>query len=237
MTTTDSPLAFRATSLWTAGLGVTGLVVAYGFWESDTDWTLAWVMAAGLYFIAAAGLFQDRPFALPFARGIALFGTGAFLQAFFALGFMPIIGLGAAVHAVMLLSTAAMPSQLSKRQGLSLTFASAALIPAAGYALAPEQSGTVALAVLGGAALVWLGVFGVARGRTWGLLVALVGAPILATTVFFAPALSFFIAPHFLVSAPLAPLMLDALGSIAALGAILAVLPFFGPMIRFLRAA
>jgi hypothetical protein len=234
MATLERPLAFRATALCTGAIGVLALAASFGFWMNGTDWVLAWVLVAALYFIAAVGLFTGRPFAAPFARGLALFGTGAFIQAFWAVGYLPSIAAGIVIHAVLLAATLALPSALSKRQGLSVTLASAALIPAAAYALAPEQSGSVAIAVLVGMALVWLGTFGVARGRTWGLFIALVGAPILATTVFFAPSLSFFVAPHFMVHQPLQPLMLDALGSVAAAGAILAVLPFVGPMFRFL---
>jgi hypothetical protein len=237
MAPTDRPLAFRATALLTGAIGALALAAAFGFWANRSEWVLAWVLVSGLYFVAAAGLFAGRPFARPFARGLALFGTGAFIQAFFALGYMPSIALGLAIHAGLLGATIALPSPLATRQGLSVTLASAALVPAAAYALAPEQNGTVAIAVIVGMTLVWIGTFGVARSRTWGLLVALVGAPILAITIFFAPALSFFAAPHFMVDQPLQPLMLDVLGSVAAAGAILAVLPFVGPMFRFLRSA
>ncbi|MBW2463366.1 MAG: hypothetical protein JRH11_17075 [Deltaproteobacteria bacterium] len=231
----DRPLVFRATALWTASIGAMSLAAACGFWESGTDWVLAWGLVAGLYLVAAGGLWAGRPFARPFARGLAIFGTGAFLQAFFALGYLPSIAVGFVAHAALLAATFALPTTLSARQSLSVTLASAALVPAAAYAFAPEQSGSVAIAVASATAFVWVGAFGVARGRTWGLLLALVGAPILATTVFFAPSLSFFVAPHFLVTQPLQPLMLDVLGSVAALSAILAVLPFVGPMFRFLR--
>jgi hypothetical protein len=227
----------RLAALVTAAIGAAALTTAWGFFVNGTDWVLAWTLVAGLYLVAAGGLWAGRPFARPFARGLAIFGTGAFIQAFWAVGYLPSIAVGFVAHALMLGTTFLVPNALHGRQRLSLILASAGLVPAAAYALAPEQSGTVAISVIAGMALVWLGTLGVARGRTWGLLVALVGAPILAASIFFAPALSYFAAPHFLVEQPLQPLMLDALGSVAALAAILAVLPFVGPMVRFLRSA
>ncbi len=237
MESSERRLASRLCAILTFAIGAAAFTTAWGFLRNGTDWVLAWCLVGGLYLVAAGGLWTARPFARPFARGLAIFGTGAFIQAFWAVGYLPSIAVGFAAHALMLASTFFVPNHLHGRQRLSLMLASAGLVPAAAYALAPEQSGTVALSVIVGMSIVWLGTFGVARGRTWGLLVALIGAPILAVSIFFAPSLSYFEAPHFLVEQPLQPLMLDALGSVAALAALLAVLPFVGPMVRFVRSA
>ena len=210
------------------GLGVAGFVMG------DVGWAPAWGAVTVIYLAIAAGLFADRAWAPALAQGAAIFGVVAFAQSAIVLeSLMPAIAVGLGLHVALGALAPFVPDGLSRRQRWSLRLAGAALTPATLFALAPEQTGTTMATVLGGAALVWLGTLGLARGRTWGLLVALAGAPALAIGVALAPSTSHFVAEHFLVTRPLAPLMLDALGGAAALGAILAVVPFVGPILRF----
>lgn len=218
-----------------ASLALAGMGLALaGFAIGDARWVPAWSAVTVLYAALTAGLFARRAWAPALAQGAALFGVVTFVQSAFALwSLMPAIAVGLGLHVALGSASLLLPDGLTGRQRWSLRFAGAALAPAALFALAPEQSGAVMATVLGGAGLVWLGTLGVARGRTWGLLAALAGAPLLAIGVWLAPSTSFFFTRHFLVDAPLAPLMLDALGGAAIAGALLAVAPFVRPVARF----
>jgi hypothetical protein len=209
---------------------------AAGFLEGDHGWLAACAAVLVFYGAVTYGLFAGRLWAPALAQGASLFGAAAFAQSAWALESytLPVIVGGFSIHLLLGALALLLDDGLSKRQRWSLRFAGAALAPAAFFALAPEQTGGTMVAVLVGAALAWLGALGVARGRTWGVLAALLGAPVLAIAVWYAPELGYFDAQHFMVDQPLLPLMLDVLGLAAAAGALLSVAPFLGPIARFL---
>lgn len=225
----------RIAGIWWGSMSGAALAVTYGFFPSNAGWIPAWLGLAALHACASWGLTSRRAWARPFALGLGLFGLGAFAQAAIVLGPLPSILVGVVAYVVGLALAAFVPDELDARQRTALVLASAALVPAAGFALAPEQSGAVMLAVVIGAACMWTGAWGVARGRTWGLLLGLLGAPILGISVGFAPDTAYFDATHYLVSQPLQPLMLDALGLVATACAAFSVLPYLGGIARFLR--
>lgn len=202
---------------------------------ANVGWIPAWCGLALLHAIAAWGLTSNKRWARPFALGLGLFGLGAFAQALIVLGALPSILVGLTAYAIGVAGAALVRDELDARQRVSLILASAALVPAAGFALAPEQTGGVMLAVIAGATCMWTGAWGVARGRTWGLLLGLLGAPILGVSVAYAPDTAYFDAAHYMVSQPLQPLMLDVLGLVATACAALSVAPYFAGIVRFLR--
>lgn len=209
---------------------------ALGFLEGNSGWLAACAAVLVFYGAVTYGLFAGRLWAPALAQGAALFGAAAFAQSGWALESytLPVVVVGFAIHAALGALALCLDDGLSTRQRWSLRFAGAAIAPATLFALAPEQSGGTMIAVMTGAALAWLGALGVARGRTWGVLASLVGAPVLAVAVAYAPELGYFDAQHFMVDQPLLPLMLDVLGVTAATGALLSVAPFLGPIARHL---
>lgn len=211
------------------------LAVTYGLFPANLGWVPAWCGLAMLHAVAAWGLTSGRRWGRPFALGLGLFGLGAFTQALIVLGALPSVLVGVGAYVVGLALAAFAHDDLDTRQRFSLILASAALVPAAGFALAPEQTGAVMLAVIAGASCMWAGAWGVARGRTWGLLLGVLGAPILGISVAYAPSTAYFDATHYMVSQPLQPLMLDALGLVATACAMLSVAPYVGGIFRFLR--
>jgi len=230
------PLRLLTATVAALATGCLGWAAA-GFLGANHGWFTACAAVLVFYATLSVGLFTGRLWAPALAMGASLFGAAAFAQSAWALGsVMPVIVGGFGLHALLGLLALGLDDGLSKRQRWSLRFAGAALAPAAFFALAPEQTGGTMIAVLVGAGLAWLGALGVARGRTWGVLAALIGAPVLATAVWYAPELGYFDAQHFMVDQPLLPLMLDVLGLAAAAGALLSVAPFLGPIARFLRS-
>jgi hypothetical protein len=218
-----------------AGLGlVSTTLVAAGFALSEPSWAVGWSLISLIYAAITYGLCAGRSWAPALAQGAALFGLVAFGQCTIAMAcLLPALVVGLVLHAALLGLSAGLTDGLSGRQRWSLRFAGASLAPAALFAFAPEQAGLVMGAVLGGAGLVWMGTVGLARGRTWGLVAASGGVPMLALGVALAPSRSSFVARHFLVDRPLNPLMLDVVGAAAAGAALLAVAPFAAPVARF----
>lgn len=209
---------------------------AVGFLEGNSGWLGACVAVLVFYGAVTYGLFSGRLWAPALAQGASLFGAAAFAQSGWALESytLPVVVVGFGIHVALGVLALFLDDGVSKRQRWSLRFAGAAIAPATLFALAPEQSGGTMVAVMTGAGLAWLGALGVARGRTWGVLAAFIGAPVLAIAVAYAPELGYFDAQHFMVDQPLLPLMLDVLGLAAAAGALLSVAPFLGPITRFL---
>lgn len=226
----------KLSGVWWGLMSGAALAVTYGLFPHNAGWVPAWCGLALLHGVAAWGLVADKGWARPFAIGLGLFGLGTFTQAMVVLGALPSVLVGLGAYGVGLGLVAFVQDAFDLRQRLALILASAALVPAAGFALAPEQTGGVMLAVIAGAACMWIGAWGVARGRTWGLLLGLLGAPILGVSVMFAPSTAYFdVGDHFLVSQPLQPLMLDVLGSVATACAALSVAPYAAGIARFLR--
>ncbi|MEM9069628.1 MAG: hypothetical protein AAGE52_14035 [Myxococcota bacterium] len=224
----------RFAAAWAALMTFGVAAVTFGLANGNAGWVPAWIGAATLHGLAAWGLWTRKDWGVSFAQGLALFGLGAFGQAALALGAWPSVLIGAGAYAILALLTLLGDNPMPQRQRWSLRLASMALLPAATFALAPEQTGAVMVATLLGAALVWVGTWGVARGRTWGVLAGVVGAPVMAISVAYAPSLAFFDASHFMVGQPLRPLMLDVMGGVAAAFAVFSVVPFAVPMARFL---
>jgi len=232
-TKTDRPSpTWRLGAAFAGVIALTGYGLAATLFPDNLEWLPGWAGAASLYAVAAVGLWMRRAWARPYAIGIGLFGLAAWLQACWAVGLEPFPVVGAIAHALMLTMLVFVPTTLPGRHRLALVLATAALYPATCFALAPGHAIGTAAAVLSGATLVALGTFGLARGRTWGLLVALLGAPVLGVSIFYAPEVATLSTPHDII--PANAVMLDVLGAAASILASLAVLPFVLPIVRFL---
>ncbi|HJL31991.1 MAG TPA: hypothetical protein RMI62_23105 [Polyangiaceae bacterium LLY-WYZ-15_(1-7)] len=227
-----SPLERGAAAVALLLAGGAGTLTA-GMWPDNGVWLPAWIAATAVYVALAWGLWQGRAWARALGLGVALFGLAGWIEAWIVAGTSPTTVAASLAHCAFAPLLFWAPRRVGGRHGFALLAAGAALQPALGFALAPAQSGGTMAAVLAGAGLVVLGAIGVARGRTWGLLGALLGAPVLAAAVFYAPSLGFLTAPH--PHLPANPVMLDLLGALAAGFAALSVAPWVAPMVGFLR--
>jgi hypothetical protein len=203
-------------------------------WPANVEWIPAWTAASLLYLACGLALWRGRDWARSFTLGVAGWGLGACLEGCIALGIGSLTLVAALAHAILFALVAILPDALPPRHRWSLTLAAAALPCALAFGFAPQQSLTTAVFVIGGALMLVAGAAGVARGRTWGLLVAFVAAPAVAATVLVTPSRGVLqhahpILPHH------NPVMIDVLGLCAAGLAVAALLPFIGPIARFLR--
>jgi len=208
----------------------------------------AYTGLALVYGLAFVGLAAEWFWARWFAIGVGNFGA-LFLLLLFRVGFEPIIAFVGGTHlaiSVLLMGegmaaryehseqtqerwnfqedSLAMMRRAVKSAGSTLPF----LIL---YALAPRPDAVQ----LGALALGALGLFGLLRGRTFGLL-ALGGAGSLAL----ADGLGWFGAPtvgYFFFTPYGAPVAYGPIIGLLAAGALLVPLAFAGPMVRFMRRA
>jgi hypothetical protein len=205
------------TRIATAALGLAGLALLAGAVRALLDGApfsaLAPLALALLYGALAWGVRRERPWARWLGMGVGLFGVLAAVLLAPPLGWAPPVverGLALALHAALPLCLAR-PDAVHPRTSLSLLLAGAALVPA--LAVGVDAVGGLACAHTGwaplaAAALATVGTVGLARERTWGLLVVGLGG---------------------------AALLLDDRSSLVGLLLVVAALPFLGPVVRFLR--
>ena len=237
------PWAYRVNAVSFAVLTLAAIALSVGYWPGDPGWMVAGLGAAALFAVNAGLLWRRVPWAGPVGFGLTAFSLGLWTQSLIALAFVagrspgaPIsgttcaIGLGRSVIAMGLVL--AIPRAVPLRHWLSIAFAGAALVPAVVFALAPAQSTVVALAVGVGSAAVLAGTVAVGRGRTWGLLLNLLGAAILGGGVAFAPSLGWITTAHpWLPNAGV--FLVDILGMTAAGLAGVSTAIYLGPLVRF----
>jgi len=229
------PVLTRLASLTAAVIALGSAVVAATMLPNNTEWIPAWLGLAAVFGAASRGLWQGKGWAHAFALGLSLWGLVCFVESSIVAGICPFFVVGTVLHAglVGLLLLTWRGWGLHGRLAFTTAAVGAALPCAALYALAPQQSWTVTLGVLGGALVLAAGTWGICRGRTWGLLAALAGAVGVVLTITEAAALGWLQYDHvFLPSSN--PLALQVLGLAAAVLAVAAVAPWLGSMLRFL---
>ena len=139
-------------------------------------------------------------------------------------------------HVVSVGLLLASPCGLARRHRISLVLAGAALPGALMFGLAPLQDLATRVMLVGGAGLLFSMSVGLARGRTWGLLAGIFAVPMLATGAFVAPPTVSIAFMHPLLpegSMPGGVLLLRLLGVTSAALALASVVPFVGPVVRF----
>jgi len=211
-------------------------VIAAGMVPLNTEWIPGWAGLALVFSMAAYAQWTARPWARGYGLGITVWGLAGTVQATFVLGAEPlvlsVVGILAVLVVVQL--SARGNDEPGGRHLVSLMLASAAVPCAVIYGLAPQHTWLVSAGVLGGAALVSGGAWGVCRGRTWGLLLGLVGAVLVSVTIARAQHLGWLVHPHPLLPNE-NPLALLGLGIASAVLSFASALVFVVPMVRFLR--
>jgi hypothetical protein len=218
-----------------ATLAGAAAAITVGMWPANVAWVPAWTAVSVLYVVCALALWRGRDWARAFSLGVAGWGLGAWLQGCVALGLTPLTITATLGHALLFGLVAISRDGLPPRHRWSLTLASASLPSAIAFGLAPQQSLPVALLCAGGGLALVAGAVGVARGKTRGLIIGLVAAPAIAGSVLVTPGRSWLLHPHAILPHG-SPVMMDVLGICAAALAIAAILPFAGPIRRFLGA-
>jgi hypothetical protein len=227
------PLVVHLAAGTAVALAICAGVITAGLFPQNGDWGPAWIGLTLLYGAGAVALWQRRPWAREFMLGVAGWGLCAWIDAVAVLGFSSLTVSATVGHALMVGLAALVPASLSRRHSWSLLLASAALPCGIAFGLAPEQSLGMASAMLGGTGLLLVGAIGLARGRTWGLLTQLAGAPLVAFAAFYAPRIAWLEASH-----PMLPdngILLSFVGMCAAALALASFVPFAGPVVRHLR--
>ena len=235
---------YRANAVLFGLMALGAAVLAGGFWPGDPGWTVCGGAASLLYITVAVLLWQGVGWAGMVGTGTAGFSVGLWIQSVIALT----VGVRAGVDTSTTLGTCLVcfmvsglafvgpcliPRSVSIRHAASIAFAGAALVPGLLFALAPSQALGVALAMGVGSVALVAGTIAVARGRTWGLLLNLVGAGIIGAGVTFAPRLGFLHATNpFIPNA--GAFMVEVLGLSAAILAAISTLIYAGPVVRFL---
>jgi hypothetical protein len=221
-------------ALVSAGVGGLSLVVAGGMWPDNLEWAPAFAALAGLYLLAAFGLWRGRGWGRFVGLGVGLWGLACFGETAVVIGVPPWVIAGLALHSLMLVFAGACRAEVvERRHGFALTMVGAALPCALIYGLAPQHDWLTSAGVLGGAAVVVAATAGLGRGRTWGLLAALAGAVLIATTTAAARPLGWLLHPHPILPNE-NPLALLGLGIAASILAFAATVPYLGPIVRFL---
>ena len=235
--------SYRLNAVLFALLALGAAVLAGGFWPGDPGWTLSAGAASLLYITVAVLLWNRVEWAGPVGMGCAGFSVGLWIQSTVALTF----GVSASAATDTTLATCLVcfvasglafagpcliPRSISVRHAASIAFAGAALVPGVLFALAPSQALAVALAMGVGSAALLAGTIAVGRGRTWGLLLNLVGAGIIGAGVMFAPRIGYLhTANPFIPNA--GGFLVEVLGLAAAILAAVSTLIFAGPLVRF----
>lgn len=236
-----SPVLPRVASAFVLGLSCIAAMTAFGTLDMGGAWLPAWGAASALYTIAAVGLWRRTPWARSLTLGVVTWGLVAWVQSAIAcLGGLPLVMgvIGGHVVAVGLLLLT--PCGLERRHRISLVLAGAALPGSMMFGLAPLQDPMTRVLLVGGATLLFAMSVGLARGRTWGLLAGLLAVPMLATGAFIAPSTVSIALMHPLLPeghAPNGVLLLRVLGVTSATMALASVVPFMGPIARFVRRA
>ncbi len=235
----DSPtFLHRVAAVATLLLSAAAAMFAYGSLQANLVWLPAWIALSALYTVAGVGVWRAEPWAPSLTLGVVLWGGLAWTQSMFGLGVNPLTVTAAGGHWAAVALLAVTPSMLERRHRVSLAMAGAALPGAVLFGLAPMQTLTVSAVLMVGTALLFAMAMGIARGRTWGLLAAGLAVPMIVAGVVLAPATVGMEGPH-----PMLPawvqfrgvLLLRFVGVVAASLAFASVLPFFGPIVRFVR--
>jgi hypothetical protein len=224
----------KVASVVAAALAGAAAAITIGSWPANAEWIPAWSALGILYLACGLALWRDRDWARALTLGVAGWGLGACIEASFALGPSSLTLVATLGHALLFGLVAILPDALPPRHRWSLTLAAAALPCALAFGFAPQHSLATTIVVVASALTLVAGTAGVARGRTWGLLLALVGAPAVAASVLVTPSTRALRHAH-----PILPhqnaVMIDVLGLCAAGLALAALVPFLGPIARFLR--
>lgn len=236
--------SYRLNAVLFGILALGAAVLAGGFWPGDPGWTLCGGTASLLYVTIAVLLWQGVSWAGLVGMGAAGFSVGLWIQSLFALT----VGVPASAATNTTLVTCLVcfmgsglafagpcliPRSVSFRHAASIAFAGAAVVPGMLFALAPSQALGVALAMGVGSVTLVAGTVAVARGRTWGLLLNLVGASIIGAGVMFAPRIGYLhTANPYIPNA--AGFLVEVLGLSAAVLAAISALIYAGPVVRFL---
>lgn len=200
---------------------------------ADVEWMPLWGALASVYVVLAAALWREHPAARPVGLALALGGLACSIQGWVVAGPMPLMLWGVVGHGVWTASLLFVPRRVSRRNGVAVALAGAAIPCALMYGLAPQQDPWTTVGMLTGAGLVLTSALGVSRGRTWGLLLAPLGAVAVGSTVASSPRCGCLTDGHPLL--PEAGLAITALGVAAAVLATLAFLVYVAPMVRFVR--
>lgn len=200
---------------------------------SDSSWIPAWSAIAVLYTALAVVVWQRRPFARSMALGVCLAGLIAAVEGLIVAGPQPLMIWGTAGHAAWTVALMLARTDLDRRHQASLACAGAAVPAAVMFGLAPQQEPITTLGVFVGAALVLTSMVGLAKGKTWGLLVAPIASAAVALSVGYATRAGHLSAPHPML--PENPIALTALGVSAAILCAMAFGFYMGPLVRFLK--
>lgn len=234
--------SYRANAISFFVLTAVVVALSVGYAESSPVWMLALLAVAGVFGTVGVLLWRGVAWAAPLGLGLTSYAAVAWGQSSVALGvcttndpwgstFLTCALLcGGCVAAFGLLWF--IPRTMSIRHGASVAFAGAALTPSVTFALAPGQETSVAIAMLAGAAVLVAGALGLARGRTWGLLLNLLGAGIVSVGVAFAPWLGQLPGGHPWLSQS-GSLLVNVIGVSAATLALLSSSLYAGPILRF----
>ncbi|MEM6296791.1 MAG: hypothetical protein AAGA54_36330 [Myxococcota bacterium] len=223
-----------------------GIGLAVSFADTSTAWMTALLLECVLFGAIGVLLWRRVPWAVPLGLGLTGYCAVGFAQAAGAaamvaatdpwgLSFQAYAGLSVGCTAAFgLLWTT--PRTMSARQGFAVAFAGAALVTAVTFALAPGQAAVLSGVMLGGAAVLVCGAVGLARGRTWGLLVNVLGAACMGIGAWLAPSVASLPATHPLVVEG-SSLLVSGMGVIAASLAAISSGLYLGPIVRFLLRA
>lgn len=216
-------------------LAPAGVAAAIGFEMPATDasWIPAWSAIAVLYTALAVVIWQRRPFARSMALGVCLAGLISSVQGLMVAGPQPILLLGAVGHGLWTVALLAARTDLDRRHQAALACAGAAVPCAVMFGLAPQQEPITTLGVFVGAALVVACTIGLAKGKTWGLLIAPLASAAVILSVGHATGAGHLSAPHPML--PDNPIALTALGVSAAILCAMSFVFYLGPLVRFLR--
>lgn len=235
--------SYRANAVSFAILTVAGAYLAAGFWPGDPGWAVAGWGGTAVFAAVAVLLWRGVSWAAPIAMGLAGFSLGLWVESTIALTLWA--GDSAAANTSFWTCTAAVvastlasgllwtiPRTFALRHLAALALAGASTVPAVVFAMAPTQSGGVALAMAIGSLTVLAGAVAVGRGRTWGLFANLAGAAVLAVGVTFAPWLGTVSTAHALLP-NCTGFLVDILGITAATLAGLSTAVYAAPLVRF----
>lgn len=232
-------LVHRVAAVVVLALSCVAATAAFGTVELGAAWLPAWTAASALYTIAGVGLWRGVPWARSLTLGVVGWGLATWVQSAFAcFGADPLVLAVIGGHVLAVGATALASCDLAPRHRISLLLAGAALPGALIFGLAPLQDPATRVLLVGGAALLFSMTVGLARGRTWGLGMGLVAVPMLVCGAFAAPSTLTIVDMHpMLDPMPQGTLLLRFLGISTACLAVASVLPFVGPVLRFVRRA
>lgn len=223
----------RIAALMALGPAGVAAAIALQMPASNASWIPAWGAIAVVYVALSVVLWQRRQFARSMALGVCIAGLITSVQGLIVAGGEPILVWGAVGHVLWNTALLRTRANLERRHEAALACAGAAVPCAVMFGLAPQQEPITTLGVLVGAALVVGSVTGLAKGKTWGLLIAPLASAAVIASVGFATRYGHLSAPHPML--PENPIALSALGVSAALLSGMSFGFYLRPLIRFLK--